>query len=284
MIILEYWKPLKHNEIVDEYYISTDAKFKTSIEKAYTNFYHSTNGYDFISLVIKELYYGKKLTRHFPVDDLVAQTFIPIPDELIGKPVKVEHIDGNLRNNHYENLRWVEDIEEWRDIPGFEGLYQVSDHGNCRSLRTGTVLKSGKCRTYRMFAFSINGKMYCYNAHILIMKSFYGEYDKDLQINHINEKGDDNRLKNLELISRFENNKFGSRNLKIGINHNGGRKRICVKCVETGEIYSEIAIAAREYNLSSTGLRNVLDNPNRTFAGLHWITYNDRDDNNEAIT
>lgn len=34
-------------------------------------------------------------------------------------------------------------MEEWRDIPGYEGLYQVSDHGNVRSLN---YKKTRRCR------------------------------------------------------------------------------------------------------------------------------------------
>ena len=145
----EYWKLLKYKNIIDAYEISTLARFRTinSNLEPFNVSYHSSNGYDFVRLVIDSalLWNYNNPTKHFPIDDLVAQTFIPIPDELIGKPVKVEHIDGNLRNNHYENLRWVEDIEEWRDIPGFEGLYQVSSMSKIRSVeRHIHVIKSNK--------------------------------------------------------------------------------------------------------------------------------------------
>ena len=40
------------------------------------------------------------------VDIAVASTFLPNPDPT--KYTRVEHIDGNLENDHVMNLRWVE--------------------------------------------------------------------------------------------------------------------------------------------------------------------------------
>lgn len=41
------------------------------------------------------------------------------------------------------NWNCVSELEEWRDIPGFEGLYQISSHGRVRSFYTNKILKPG---------------------------------------------------------------------------------------------------------------------------------------------
>ena len=56
-----------------------------------------TNGYHIICL------YKNKIRYDFKVHRLVAQTFIPNPDNL----PEVNHIDGNKLNNHVDNLEWV---------------------------------------------------------------------------------------------------------------------------------------------------------------------------------
>jgi hypothetical protein len=165
------------------------------------------------------------------VDDLVAVAFVECPDELIGKPVKVEHIDGNLRNNHYENLRWVEDIEEWRIVtyPGIKrDWYEVSSFGNIRRINSSTNLKpslSNKGYLTINIAQENNNKQ-GYLIHRLIAHEFYNlnTDDSDMTVNHINYDKCNNYLKNLEVLSLIKNNEhqrlkyhysFGNQEYKI---------------------------------------------------------------------
>jgi hypothetical protein len=45
-----------------------------------------------------------------------------------------------------------------------------------------------------------------------------------------------------------------------------------IKCVETGECFNSIREAARNIKRQNHSIMNVLDNPDRTCAGFHWIT------------
>lgn len=286
----EYWKPLKYKNIIDGYEISTLARFRAinSNSEPFGVSYRSSNGYDFVRLVIDSalLWNNNNPTKHFPIDDLVAHTFVPIPDELIGKPVKVEHIDGNLRNNHYENLRWVEDVEEWRDIPGFEELYQASSMSRIRSVErrihvtTSTkeydilhkeyILKPWIDHdTREKITFMKNGSKHVRSVHRTFMETFNPiENMSELQVNHIDEDPRNNSYKNLEWVTPKENANFGDRLLKMYTN--GCHAPVSIQCVETGVIFNTIIEAAAFFNVSKHRVRYAYES-NRDINGFHLL-------------
>jgi hypothetical protein len=104
--------------------------------------------------------------------------------------------------------------EVWKDIKGFEGLYQVSNMGRVRSLdrtivaRNGqTYMKKGqilnpsmnKGKGYYRVSLSDGHRNYThYEVHRLIALHFVPGYKKGLVVNHKNEVKTDNRAENLE--------------------------------------------------------------------------------------
>lgn len=113
----------------------------------------------------------------------------------------------------------------WKDIPGYEGLYQASNEGQIRSLdRTimysdgiahrckGRVLKLG---THRCGYLNVHLCKNCteriFYVHRLVWMTFNGEIPEGMEVNHINEDKTDNRLCNLNLMTRKENVNFGTR-------------------------------------------------------------------------
>lgn len=100
--------------------------------------------------------------------------------------------------------------EIWKDIEGFEGIYQISDKGNVKSLnyrRTGKemVLKPGTYGGYFMVNLYINGKSKGYKIHQLVCKTFLENINYKPCINHKNGIKTDNRLDNLEWVTYSEN-------------------------------------------------------------------------------
>ena len=99
--------------------------------------------------------------------------------------------------------------EQWRDIEGYEGIYQVSDLGRVRSLKFGRVkvLRSYKNRYgYLKVFLSKNGKRHNIYVHRLVAYAFIPNSDKTKnEINHINEIKTDNRASNLEWCDRSYN-------------------------------------------------------------------------------
>lgn len=107
--------------------------------------------------------------------------------------------------------------EEWRDIVGYEGLYQVSNTGKVMSLGNGIcnsirkILKLDKQRQgYMLVCLYKNGVKKSYPVHRLEYEAFYGRIPQGMQVNHINEIKSDNRLENLNLMTPKENTNWGT--------------------------------------------------------------------------
>ena len=110
--------------------------------------------------------------------------------------------------------------EIWKDIEGYEGLYQVSNMGNVRSLnynqtREIKVLKPSNNRGYKLVVLSKNGKSKTYQVHRLVALHFIPNPNSLSIINHKNEDKTNNCVDNLEWCSQEYNINYGNRNKKV---------------------------------------------------------------------
>lgn len=107
---------------------------------------------------------------------------------------------------------------EWRDIEGFQGLYQVSCTGLVRSLdmvvpykdgrvrvQKGRILKPGNNVGYARVNLVKNGKVFPALVHRLVAKAFIPNPDKLPFINHKDFNRRNNSVDNLEWCSPLEN-------------------------------------------------------------------------------
>lgn len=92
--------------------------------------------------------------------------------------------------------------EQWRDVEGYDGMYQVSDLGRVRSRYSGEwrVMSASKNNSgYLIVQLSKDGKKKHFLVHRLVAQEFIENDDETkTQINHRNECKSDNRLWNLE--------------------------------------------------------------------------------------
>lgn len=125
--------------------------------------------------------------------------------------------------------------EVWAAIPGYEGLYEVSNYGNVRSLARkttrGKLLKPyiNKYNGYATVSLSKNNRAKTLRVHKLVMITFRPienlpkGYCKDYTIDHIDGDKTNNRLDNLEWVTQSENQ---LRAYALGINGKTTRKVI----------------------------------------------------------
>lgn len=125
-----------------------------------------------------------------------------------------------------------EKSEKWLPIEGFEGLYEVSDLGRVKSLDKVVVIGNNAKRFFpgRIMKPNPHPKGYIYvplrkngilkncRVHRLVAEAFLDNKEKYPQVNHINEKKDDNRADNLEWCSASYNLKYGDRSKKAVAN------------------------------------------------------------------
>ncbi len=101
-----------------------------------------------------------------------------------------------------ENVNNSKDKEIWKEIQGFEGLYSVSNRGRVMSLKTGRIL-SDRYDRYGYRVVTLKKKPY--TIHRLVALAFIPNPNKLPEVNHIDEKKDNNNVENLEWCSKSYN-------------------------------------------------------------------------------
>ena len=97
--------------------------------------------------------------------------------------------------------------EEWKDVLGYEGLYEVSSMGRVRSLKRfiktrnrtygGKILKQNTVSGYKAICICKNNIKKTFLVHFLVLTSFVGQRKDGFQCCHNNGNRIDNNLANL---------------------------------------------------------------------------------------
>jgi hypothetical protein len=149
-------------------------------------------------------------------------------------------------------------MEEWRDIPGYEGLYQASTHGRIKTVAGKTTSnKRYKTRVwkerimkpkveyagrqdYRICLWK-DGKPKDFLVARLVALTWVDGYSDGLTVNHIDGDFQNNHYSNLEWISRAENIRKG---YETGL-YSSIQKPVVLKSAEQAMHFDSMSAASR---------------------------------------
>lgn len=116
--------------------------------------------------------------------------------------------------------------EIWRDIKGYEGLYQISSKGRVKSFRKPK--KFGEPDEYilknylsnngylQVFLYGKNARK-SFSVHRLVAEAFIPNPNNFPQVNHKDENPTNNSVDNLEWCTAIYNNRYGTATIRAAI-------------------------------------------------------------------
>lgn len=161
----------------------------------------------------------------------------------------------------------------WKDVKGYEGLYQVSDTGLVKRIpsvkcKTERILQQGTQKTgYKYVNLSKNSRPHTKRVHRLVAETFIPNPDNLPQINHKDENKANNNVNNLEWCSEKYNVNYGTRRKRCSIT-----RGTTVQCVETGQTYPSARNASQHTGIYQSSISRCCnkDYGFKTAGGYHW--------------
>lgn len=191
--------------------------------------------------------------------------------------------------------------EIWKDVQGYEGLYQVSNLGRVKSLVREHYCKKERILTnvklpngYIYVRLCKDGKGKNVRVHRLVAVAFIPNPENKTEVDHINAIKTDNSVNNLRWASHKENIRnplnmvhlIGKNNPMFGKKHSEETKEKIrknhanfsgdlnprarkVKNIETNEIFVTVKSAGKKYGVSDNSIRGSIKRNGKS-AGYHW--------------
>ena len=187
--------------------------------------------------------------------------------------------------------------ELWKDIEGYEGLYQISNMGRLKALAKPSkgygykyavdrIIKPVRCTNgYYEAHLHVNGDKKIFLMHRLVAKHFIPNPNNLPQVNHKDEDISNNRVDNLEWCTPKYNANYGSRNEKCRERNRRFFKPVyqidkdCGMVIRWWECTND---AAKKLNICPEQIGRVCKGKNLTAGGFIW-RYTDEYDKEQAI-
>lgn len=170
--------------------------------------------------------------------------------------------------------------EYWKDINDYEGLYQVSNCGNVKTLNynhTGKerLLKPWKIKSgYLYVRLYKNGKTKMFQIHRLVAQAFI-QNPKNLScVNHKDENPSNNLVSNLEWCTQEYNTNYGTRNERVSKTMtNGKTSKPVLQYSVDGQFIKEwpsVMEIERQLYYSSGHISKCCNGKLKTSYGYRW--------------
>jgi hypothetical protein len=155
-------------------------------------------------------------------------------------------------------------MENWREIIGYEGIYQVSNLGNVKHNDFMMKPFAGK-HGYLSVSLFKNKKRKDHRVHRLVITCFLDNTEHKEYINHLDGNKKNNKLENLKWVTASENTQHAyDTGLKFGMD---GEKHPMSKLTEK-EVFEIRAIGKTKY------LREIAEMYNVRLTTISWILTN----------
>lgn len=192
-------------------------------------------------------------------------------------------------------------MEIWKDVVGYEGLYQVSSEGRVRSVEHVDFLGRRQKEKIRRVTLNKNGYAYVNLrkdnliknklVHRIVAEAFLPNPKNLETVNHKNEVKTDNRVVNLEWMTIGDNLRYGTHVERATKNkpdmsgprhHNYGRRgaaahthkgKVTAISVSDPTVILEFdtaATAARALGIYSGAINSAISGKYKTSHGYYW--------------
>jgi len=183
--------------------------------------------------------------------------------------------------------------EIWKDIPGYEGFYQISNLGKVRSLNRYVKSKNNSIKLlkskrmtisiydvgYEYICLSKKGKRIKHKIHRLVALAFIPNPNNKPEVNHINGIKHDNNYLNLEWATSSENQQHAYRtglqipqkNVRTGIKNSNSKQ--VLKYDLHGELLDEYEcarIAAEKHMVATSSITESCRTGKIKVRGFVW--------------
>jgi hypothetical protein len=157
-------------------------------------------------------------------------------------------------------------MEEWRNVVGFEGIYEVSSHGNVRSVKSGKLKKITADKTTNRPFLNLwkNNKQNVVRVHKLVLEAFVGQCPKGLECCHNDGNSFNNHISNL----RWDTHKSNIHDrIKHGTSNRGekcGTAKLTLEQVKAIRKDDRLQrIIAKEYGIAESMISRIK-------SGVRW--------------
>ena len=156
-------------------------------------------------------------------------------------------------------------MEQWKTVTNYEGLYEVSNLGNVRTMPREYYNSIGRLHkveqkvikgflqvksktNYVRIALWKDGKSKKFFIHRLVMNAFNPTDNDELEVNHIDYNGENNKLTNLEWVTKSENEKHSRLNGRNSTKSSEAGKQSAINARERSRAEAQSYVGKKIHN------------------------------------